>query len=68
MAGHNCGWRARPDSAQHEPDDALHWMNLGGILLQVHQSDESMREGLSYLDRALQQRIQRDPEFWREFA
>jgi tetratricopeptide (TPR) repeat protein len=43
-------------AAHHEPDDALHWMNLGGILLQAHQSDESMREGLSYLDRALQLR------------
>ncbi|MGN9805607.1 tetratricopeptide repeat protein [Micromonospora sp. L32] len=43
-------------AAHHEPADALHWMNLGGILLQAHQSEESTREGLTYLARALQLR------------
>ncbi|MFF4386819.1 tetratricopeptide repeat protein [Streptomyces sp. NPDC001552] len=43
-------------AAHHVPDDALHWTNLGGILLQARQSIESLREGVSYLDRALQLR------------
>jgi len=43
-------------ATRHGPHDALHWMNLGGILLQARQGVESVREGVSYLDRALQLR------------
>lgn len=35
------------------PEDALHWSNLGGALIQSRSSMSAISEGLEYLDRAV---------------